>query len=198
MRKIEEQTNMTLSFKKRTTEANWIDFTNTYDGCYSYVGRVGRGSQLLSLDRPRNGVTCITQSTIIHELLHAAGFVHEQSRPDRDQYIRINYENIARGKESNFLKYKYSSVNFFNIPYDYYSIMHYRNDAFSVNGQPTIVPLNSTIDSNLMGKRNDLSPSDIQMIKIFYNGSNRNRFQNNILLFAIVFPILIINFPNKI
>jgi hypothetical protein len=187
MRKIEEQTNNCLSFKERTTEANWVNFANTNGGCYSYVGRVRSGSQVLSLDRPRNGLTCVTQSIIIHELLHAAGFVHEHSRPDRDQYIRINYENIARGKESNFLKYDSSLVNLFSIPYDYYSIMHYQNDAFSFNGNPTIVPLNSTIDSNLMGKRNDLSPSDVKMIKMFYNNTSRNRFHMNILIISILF-----------
>ncbi len=42
MRKIEEQTNMTLSFKERTTEANWVEFTNTNRGCSSYVGKVGK------------------------------------------------------------------------------------------------------------------------------------------------------------
>ena len=187
MRKIEEQTSMTLSFKERTTEADWVEFTNTNGGCYSYVGRVGIGSQELSLDRPRNGVTCIDQGIIIHELLHAAGFVHEHSRPDRDKFIKMNYENIEPGKEYAFIKYDSSLVYLVNIPYDYYSIMHYRNDAFSINGNPTIVPLNSTIDTNLMGKRNDLSPSDVKMIKMFYNNTSRNRFHMNILIISILF-----------
>ncbi|XP_049907060.1 high choriolytic enzyme 2-like [Epinephelus moara] len=61
-------------------------------GCYSYVGRRGRG-QVVSL--MRHG--CIFLGIIQHELLHALGFNHEQTRSDRDKHVRIIRENIIRG-----------------------------------------------------------------------------------------------------
>ena len=39
---------------------------------------------------------------MLHEVLHVLGMWHEQSRYDRDQYVRILWQNIAQGKEDQF------------------------------------------------------------------------------------------------
>ena len=61
--------------------------------CYSSIGRKG-GAQTISLDR-RN---CVFGAT--HEVMHALGFFHEQSRPDRDIYVKVLWWNIQEGKFS--------------------------------------------------------------------------------------------------
>lgn len=66
--------------------------------CWSYVGRRG-GKQVLSLQRQG----CVYHSTVQHELLHALGFNHEQTRSDRDNHIRVQWENISNGWLSLFL-----------------------------------------------------------------------------------------------
>jgi hypothetical protein len=60
---------------------------------YSQVGMLGWGSQAVNL-----GDGCLDILTIAHELMHAIGFHHEHQRPDRDQYIRIKWEEIPSGE----------------------------------------------------------------------------------------------------
>ena len=57
--------------------------------------------------------------TPIHELMHASGFFHEQSRTDRDDYVIINYDNIQPGYESNFDSYGPEDLDLLGTEYDY-------------------------------------------------------------------------------
>uniref|UniRef100_A0A0P4WGL6 Metalloendopeptidase n=1 Tax=Scylla olivacea TaxID=85551 RepID=A0A0P4WGL6_SCYOL len=66
--------------------------------CSSAVGKVG-GGQSLSL-----GTGCVHVGVVIHELMHAVGFWHEQSRYDRDSFVTIRWENIMYGLGFNFDK----------------------------------------------------------------------------------------------
>ena len=57
--------------------------------CATTPGYVG-DKQTVSLQR----FGCIDHGIIQHELLHTLGFYHEHMRSDRDQYVKINFDNI--------------------------------------------------------------------------------------------------------
>lgn len=158
----EIQANTSIKFVKRTS-ANASDFPNYIEffagsGCWSYVGMRG-GKQQISL-----AAGCGNGSTI-HEILHALGMWHEQSREDRNSFVTINWDNIQDGREHNFNQHILDGTDI-GI-YDYGSIMHYGRFAFSKNGQPTIVPKNG----NAIGQRNGLSIRDILGVGELYPGT---------------------------
>ena len=74
----------------------------------------------------------------MHELMHAAGFWHEQARSDRDKHIQVFWKNIIQGKEFNFNKFQPHQINDLKAEYDQCSIMHYGAYAFSNGNGPTI------------------------------------------------------------
>ena len=103
----------------------------------------------------------------MHELGHAIGMWHEHSRRDRNEYVRINYENIKENKQINFgllSVLEFEQVP--NVSYDFESIMHYGPYAFSSKRgtHPTIEILDhiSIPDcAKKMGQRDELSYKDI-------------------------------------
>lgn len=73
--------------------------------CFSFVGRRG-GGQTVSLSRQG----CVFQQIIQHELLHAMGFNHEQTRSDRDLHVRILLQNVIRGGLSYSLNQQFQNI----------------------------------------------------------------------------------------
>lgn len=138
---------------------NFVHFQSG-SGCSSYVGMRG-GSQAITL-----GSGCTTGNAI-HEIGHAVGLWHEQSREDRDTFVQINWANIDPAMQHNFSQHISDGDDVGS--YDYCSIMHYPGNAFSINGHPTIVPLQPLPAGCTMGQRNALSPGDIAGVRSMYN-----------------------------
>uniref|UniRef100_UPI001ED8273C zinc metalloproteinase nas-36-like n=1 Tax=Scatophagus argus TaxID=75038 RepID=UPI001ED8273C len=144
-----------IRFVPLKVQTNYISIVKA-TGCWSYVGQTG-GAQQLSL-----GSGCIQHGVIQHELIHTLGFWHEQSRSDRNIYVRINYENIDDAYKSNFDQ---RDTNNLNVPYDYSSVMHYGPKDFSKNTKDTITPLDPSAQ---IGQRKHMSENDILKINKLY------------------------------
>ena len=61
--------------------------TSAQTGCWSYVGLILNGRQELNLQPGNPGCLNGYSGTAEHEMLHALGTFHEQSRPDRFEDI---------------------------------------------------------------------------------------------------------------
>jgi hypothetical protein len=141
-------------FIPRTNEKDFLSFEKR-DGCWSRVGRQG-GKQVISL-----GLGC-GLGAAVHEIGHALGLWHEQSRSDRDQHITVLLENVAPQHRHNFDKHVLDGKDLGK--YDFGSIMHYPPTAFSINKKDTIV----TKHGESIGQRVGMSAGDIAAIRMLY------------------------------
>lgn len=82
--------------------------------CFSAIGRQG-GKQRISV-----GEGCEYKGTVMHEMMHALGFFHEQSRTDRDNYIMVLWWNIEPGNNHKLTLYcNLIYRNYFKVPIEH-------------------------------------------------------------------------------
>ncbi|MCB0628508.1 MAG: M12 family metallopeptidase [Saprospiraceae bacterium] len=127
-------------------------------GGKSSLGRRG-GEQSLKLN-PGN----FNEGTVIHELLHTAGFYHEQQRNDRDNFVQINFDNITLLNRHNFWKEDRDNAHTCGS-YDVSSIMHYSGYAFSRNDEPTIIDRRTGLP---VARTDELSDTDKDCVNLIY------------------------------
>lgn len=152
-----------LNLVRRTNEASYINFRPAA-GCSSFVGRQSQNAaQNVNLMDPNlnNGTGCYFRE-IMHEIAHAAGLWHEQSREDRNNFVTINWQNVEVGKEHNFNQHIADATDV--GPYDFASDMHYSRFAFSANNQPTI----TAIGGQTFGNATEYSVGDVAAINSMY------------------------------
>jgi len=151
---LDENSNLTL--KPRNGDSDYIFFGKNFsDGIgWSPVGRQGGGQEIM--------LGGLSKGHIVHEVLHSAGFWHEQSRPDRDNHVEIIWDNIDSEFSYNFDKHLDARPL---GPYDYNSIMHYGAGAFG-DGETTI---RRRSGSGSVGRGDDLTGIDIDGINILYD-----------------------------
>ncbi|XP_023214187.1 astacin-like metalloprotease toxin 5, partial [Centruroides sculpturatus] len=156
--------NTCVRFVKRTNEKNYVRIFRG-PGCFAHIGR-NKGVQILSLARG-----CWNLGSVVHELNHVVGFYHEQNRPDRDEYIKVFWENIKTSLDQtfNFLKFAPHRMRILN-EFDYNSIMLYGERYFSKDGRSkTMEALKQGVSLINISSKPGLSKSDIFRINTLYN-----------------------------
>jgi astacin (peptidase family M12A) len=162
------QERTSLRFVIGATSGNRVRFVAPTDAgtCSSSVGMQG-GVQNINL-----GANC-SVGNAIHEIGHAIGLFHEQSRTDRNNFVIVNDGTggttncILPGQEHNFNMFGADGLNL--GAYDFESIMHYPSTAFLNTSKPgctaTITRLDGTF---IIANRTRLSPGDIAGVLFLY------------------------------
>lgn len=157
MTEISDKTGITFR-NALTSDANYILFKKS-TGNNSSIGMVS-GAQTINIVTNRKG-------TIMHEILHALGLYHEQTRHDRDSSIIVNYSNIKPNKRHNFNVY---SQGLDLGAFDFNSIMLYSSFITDTNFvyNPTTPVMTKLDGSTFVGQRDSLSRGDINSLLTVY------------------------------
>ena len=134
-----------------------INYTDVPLSCESYNVGYQKDTVLVTF----LGTSC-TEGSIIHELGHVVGFYHEHSRIDRDDHIYVDLNKVDGGMEANFMIMDNPQPNYYGVPYDLSSIMHYNGDFIRAHDHKR---------SFLMGQRIGLSFLDIKLANLGYKCS---------------------------
>lgn len=121
-----------VNFVPHSGENDYIFIRNATFNASEFVGQVGGEQRIFILNWTTHG-------TLVHELGHALGFWHEQSRADRNNFITVNFGNVCQNCCSDADGNPVSCNSQFAIrdsggehgPYDFGSVMHYSACSFS-------------------------------------------------------------------
>jgi Astacin (Peptidase family M12A) len=152
IRAYERQTN--LRFAGRFIQEDYVRFSKQTQGNpNSPVGRQ-YGGQFLNASGNDTG-------TLLHEIGHAVGLMHEHQRSDRDQFVIFHADRVG----SDIDQYERRAFRIATPTYDFQSLMHYNagdpsNPAFeSQTGTPS--------PSNI-GSRGVLTALDLDILSRMY------------------------------
>lgn len=162
-----------VDFRPRNGEFTFVHIQNGA-GNSSRVG-MGFGQQFITI------YNWGFEFIMVHELGHALGFWHEQSRADRDNFVQINYANICQDCchggpcDHNFdIRPDLGSGEY--GPYDFDSVMHYGQCAFSVCYYCTagcrtirVLPPYDNQWQDAIGQRDHLSHFDALTMSFLYS-----------------------------
>ncbi|NJM80021.1 MAG: hypothetical protein HC854_11105 [Flavobacterium sp.] len=147
---------------------------NANEGNRAAVGYQAIAGQYCNLGNRGVGVA-------VHELGHTIGMNHEQIRSDRDNYIKINFNNITPNWKSQYYKVGVGQdalVNAYGTGFDYKSIMLYPSRTYCTGSNPIVYNCNipamtrlngSEWGDNIYNGTNKPSSADAFWVNTYYN-----------------------------
>ncbi|XP_040575783.1 low choriolytic enzyme [Lepeophtheirus salmonis] len=193
MKEIESKT--CVKWVPRSGQKNYVTINPREKGCFAVMGyNRNRGVHNLNLQRNNGYTTCMSMRIAAHEMLHILGFAHEQTRPDRDQFVRIYWSRIKRSSISNYFRaidinsrerppvcdpmstqasfdncYSGFKTRTFGLDYDYGSIMHYGLKDFTTTTQDTMRVLKPVPPGIVIGKAEAMTKLDALKVQARYD-----------------------------
>jgi hypothetical protein len=160
----EWERNTPIRFIERTNQSKYVNIELLPDddeaAGYSTIGCSSKPNIKLSAG--------IIYQSVLHELGHTIGLVHEHERVDRDEHIIINRNAIIDDFKYAFdPNYAMRSPH----PFDFRSIMIYSSTAFAISSSNRTI---TAFDGSDIWRIGTLSPLDIDVVNHIYNNVQYN------------------------
>uniref|UniRef100_A0A0N5A148 Metalloendopeptidase n=1 Tax=Parastrongyloides trichosuri TaxID=131310 RepID=A0A0N5A148_PARTI len=110
---------------------------------------------------------CGKRGKIQKKTLNILGLLDEEDRPNRNNYVTVNMNNVIDSVKHYLVVQDSSLVNSYNIRYDYGSIMHNGKYYVSKNGKMTIVPKDK-LYFDTIGQIEMIGFNDIKCLNLYY------------------------------
>jgi hypothetical protein len=151
-----------IRFIERTDEEDYVTFLRGSEHCYAHLGRIGGRQKVVLAEN-------CGEAEIAHELMHTLGFIHEQNREDRDQFLQIFWNNIDENFHEQFKiipSQFHLSQNHPLMEFSFETIMIYHPFAFSL--EPERPAMLKTDGNQWPAIGALLGPRDIERLKLTY------------------------------
>lgn len=150
------ETHTPVRFVLRTTQPEYIKF----------VKSTGNNSPLGWSKNRVNTINLYNYTHIFitaHEIMHSLGIMHEQCRPDRNQFVIVDTSKVQDGREHNYnIYFDYAGFG----PFDFESVMLYSSTSFAKNSSDP--PMTRLDGSTFTGQRSKISDGDYAGISHLY------------------------------
>lgn len=154
---ISQKTGFKLIPRVKQRDYVYFKYNGKDGGCSSFVGRKW-GKQYIRIPE------WCSAGSIVHEILHAIGMRHEQTRWDRNQYVKIHWDNIQKEQRHNFNRLFFYTRSYTDFDFD--SIMLYGPFSFAKDpNKPTITKADGSL---YQVNRKEMSSLDIKTIEKMY------------------------------
>jgi len=123
--------------------------------------------------------------SVSHEMMHVAGFYHEQQRPDRNRYVRVDEPGILGGLFDEGSSRQWATWRGLRRlravgSYDFKSLMHYpvaNPDRVTLTDAGVRRLSEQRIDRDRPGRRDGFSQGDAAAIRLLYWPAARGRVE---------------------
>jgi hypothetical protein len=140
-----------MEYWKNNTNIEFLEDSTQEYKCTIYKNEVANDNSS-TIGQKINSHIIFTQiswferKALVHELGHILGLFHEHQRPDRDEYLIVNYDNILENYKHNFDIRDNPLYEEESLAYDYSSVMSYETNMYSNGNGPTIEVIDGELE----------------------------------------------------